>query len=132
MTYNVDAETLSRRRRLAQDVESRLVTSGFQMAHDTSTPSTAGVRVVVDPSADDTGGVYVGWRHHPDIRQAIGECVREGRLDDPVIHLAAEITSAMTDAILRILLAHGFRAEPSENDFAPNTIFVAAGPPDGR
>ncbi|RKN04313.1 hypothetical protein [Streptomyces radicis] len=120
-------EVLAARAALADAVDAALRAAGLPVLREEFGDS--GVQVWVDAKADALGGVYARWKISAEMNQAVIACVRERRMDDPLIRRRGEVGAAMNEAVLRVLVASGFGADHFADDFVSPCVRLTAGPP---
>lgn len=74
---------------------------------------------------DDEGcGIYVVWTLSQQLNENIDNQLLNGQRSSDQIKYAGTIRRAMNNALIGILLASGFRAEPSKDDMRPTEIWI--------
>ncbi|MFK3979962.1 hypothetical protein ACI2K4_06205 [Micromonospora sp. NPDC050397] len=124
----VPAAVLDEWRGLAARVRNTLTEAGLPVAVENEPDYFAGVTVDVDPGDDEAGGVFVLWRPHRRLGNAVTESVTEQRTDDPVLEHFGAIAEAMRRAIWAILESAGFTVTDPLSDHRPLQLQVVAGP----
>ncbi|RKR90459.1 hypothetical protein BDK92_4832 [Micromonospora pisi] len=117
-------------KRLAARVRDTLAEAGLPVATENEPDYFAGVTVDVDPGDDEAGGVFVLWRPHRRLGNAVAESVTEQRIDDPVLRHFGAIAEAMRQAAWSILDSAGFTVADPNTDYRPLQLQVLAGPPE--
>lgn len=126
----VPATVLDEWNRLAARVRDTLAEAGLPVAAENEPEYFAGVTVDVDPGDDEAGGVFVLWRPHRRLGNAVAESVTAQRVDDPVLEHFGAIAEAMRQAIWSILDSAGFTATEPHTDYRPLQLQVVSGPAD--
>ena len=124
----VPAEVLDNWKRLAERVREVLAEAGLPVAPENDDDYFAGVTVDVDPGDDAAGGVFVLWRPHRRLGNAVVASVTEQRVDDPVLQHFGAVAEAMRQAIWSILDSAGFSVTEPLTDYRPLQLQVLAGP----
>ncbi|MDT0269496.1 hypothetical protein RM844_24755 [Streptomyces sp. DSM 44915] len=116
------AEVLEGRERLAGAVSEALAAAGLTVHRGEF--ADAGVLVWVDPRADDYGGVYARWAVGRALQDELLAALREQDLAAPVVRRRGEAVAAMNEAVRRVLVAFGMRAESFRDDFVSPCVRV--------
>ncbi|RBM19716.1 hypothetical protein [Streptomyces sp. PT12] len=119
-------EVLAARAVLADAADAALRAAGLPVLREEFAHS--GAQVWVDAKADALGGVYARWKISAEMNQAVIACVRERRMDDPLIRRRGEVGAAMNEAVLRVLVASGFEADHFADGFVPPCVRITAAP----
>ncbi|MGW4461273.1 hypothetical protein [Micromonospora sp. NPDC004704] len=124
----VPAAVLDEWKHLAAQVRGVLAEAGLPVAAEGDDDYFAGVTVDVDPGDDEAGGVFVLWRPHRRLGNAVVVSVTEQRMDDPVLRHFGAIAEAMRQAIWSILDSAGFTVTDPHTDYRPLQLQVVDGP----
>ncbi|MFJ9347296.1 hypothetical protein [Streptomyces sp. NPDC101237] len=138
---NPDSEDLSPRklapsevdrlRRLAERVRQDLSASGLTVhatAEHDPLPYEGGGWIELDDLDDAGGGVWLHWRLHPRVREAIRAAFKHAQVDDPFLKVASQTYASTVTAVLATLAALGYEAERSRDDYRPHAVRVLAHP----
>jgi len=125
---HVEADVLKSLHRLAELAIEEIVLAGFSASMIDDEQEPAGAKLEIDTGDYDTGGVYVDWKPHPQISEAVIQLAQAGDFENPIINKSATIKAAALEAILTVLKAANFNAEMSEEEMRPLSIKILSGP----
>jgi hypothetical protein len=107
------------------DARAALIAVGIPAFDTQSLSSTGGARFEVDAGDDAAGGIYVSWRFSRDLEEELGRYYLRKDFTHPTLKYSGQVRRTMRDAILAVLTAAGFSAQPSKDDMRPLAISIS-------
>jgi hypothetical protein len=121
---HIDDRSARELREAADSLLRKLTAAGIPSFYNDRPSKLGGAKIDVDTTDDEGCGIYVVWSLPQDLTAEINSQLLNGQRSSEQIKYGGVVRKAMQNALIEILRAVGFEAEPSMDDLRPLQVWI--------